>query len=99
MILSNSNNVEKVRNVAENLNVQYINSAKKPFKCGFNNALKVLNLKYENVAMVGDQLFTDVLGANLMNMVSIYVDPINEKEAWYTRWKRPIEAFLLNRNR
>lgn len=97
MILSNSNNISKVKKVAEMLDLKYIKSAKKPLKGGFNCAAKILDIKPKNLAMVGDQLFTDVLGANLMEMISIYVDPIDKKEAWYTKWKRPIESFILNR--
>ena len=49
--------------------------------------------------MVGDQVFTDVLGANIANMISVYVDPINKKEYWYTSWKRPIEELILKKVR
>lgn len=96
-ILSNSNNKNKVEKVANILNLNYIMVAKKPFKTGFKKVLKQLNLAEENVAVIGDQVFTDILGANRMNMISIYVEPINKKEYWYTKWKRPIEAFILNK--
>ena len=45
---------------------------------------------------IGDQVFTDVIGANKMKIQSLYVEPINKKEYWYTMWKRPIEALILN---
>ena len=51
------------------------------------------------IAMVGDQVFTDVLGANISKMVSVYVDPIDRKEYWYTSWKRPIEDLILRKVR
>ncbi len=47
------------------------------------------------IAMIGDQILTDVVGANRFNMFSIYVKPINKKEYWYTAWKRPIEKLIL----
>ena len=96
-ILSNSNNKNKVKKVADVLGLDYIMVAKKPLKTGFKKVLKHLELPNENVAVIGDQVFTDVLGANRMNMISIYVEPINKKEYWYTSWKRPIEAFILNK--
>lgn len=96
-ILSNSNNKNKVEKVANTLELDYIMVAKKPFKTGFKKVLKHLELSEKNVAVIGDQVFTDVLGANRMNMISIYVEPINTKEYWYTKWKRPIEAFILDR--
>lgn len=98
-ILSNSNKADKIKKVAETLELQYIMAAAKPIKVGFKKALKLLDLVSESVAMVGDQIFTDVLGANRMNMISIYVDPICKKEFWFTRWKRPIEEWILKKVR
>ena len=43
---------------------------------------------------MGDQIFTDVIGGNNCNMFTILVDPINEKDFWYTAWKRPIENII-----
>ena len=55
---------------------------------------KELQEKPENVAVVGDQIFTDVLGGNRCKMFTILVEPIKEKDFWYTAWKRPIENKL-----
>lgn len=94
-ILSNSNKLDKIASVANALKLDYIMFARKPFKVGFKQILEKFNLPVENIAVIGDQVFTDVLGANRMNMVSIYVEPINKKEYWYTKWKRPIETLIL----
>ena len=94
-ILSNSNKLEKIVPIAETLGVKYISFAKKPAKSGFIKASQLLETKLEKLAMIGDQVFTDVLGANRVGMTSIYVEPINKKEYWYTKWKRPIEALIL----
>ncbi len=90
-ILSNTNKKEKVRAVAEKLSVPYEMFAKKPFKKGFLKIQKILNIKPENIAVVGDQLFTDIIGGNRCNMFTILVDPVDKKDYWYTAWKRPIE--------
>lgn len=60
-ILSNTNKIEKVKRVAKELELPYINFAKKPFKKGFKRAIDLLRLDAENVAAVGDQIMTDVL--------------------------------------
>ena len=91
-ILSNTNNIEKVKEVAEKLQIQYKYFAMKPLKRGFRYVQKQFNIKPENIAVVGDQIFTDILGGNRSKMFTILVDPINEKkDYWYTAWKRPIE--------
>ena len=60
-ILSNTNKIEKVKRVAKELNLQYINFAKKPFKSGFKRAVNLLELDVKNIAVAGDQIMTDVL--------------------------------------
>ena len=96
-ILSNSNKKDKISKVAVDLDIKYLMAAKKPIKSGYKKALKLLDLPAESCVAIGDQVFTDVIGANRMNIVSIYVEPINKKEYWYTKWKRPIEAYILNK--
>ena len=63
----------------------------KPLKRGFKKAQKALGEKNENIAIVGDQIFTDVIGGKRCKMYTILVEPIKEKDFWYTAWKRPIE--------
>ena len=90
-ILSNTNDKEKVENVANKLEIPYVYFAKKPLKFGFLKTQKKLNEKPENIGVVGDQIFTDILGGNRCNMFTILVDPIDKKDYWYTAWKRPLE--------
>lgn len=59
-ILSNTNKIEKVKRVAKELDLQYINFAKKPFKTGFKRAANLLELEAKNIAVAGDQIMTDV---------------------------------------
>ncbi len=90
-ILSNSNKKEKVRTVAEKLGIEYMYFAKKPLKLGFKKVQDILKEKPENIAVVGDQIFTDVVGGNRCKMFTILVEPIAEKDIWITMLKRPIE--------
>lgn len=93
-ILSNSNKQEKVKEVASKLNLDYMYFAMKPLKRGFKKATKLLDLENEEIAAVGDQIFTDVVGANRMKMFSILVEPIKEKDIFVTLLKRPIENYI-----
>ena len=67
-IASNSNKKEKVEMVANKLDIPYIYFAKKPLKMGLKKAANIMNVEYKNVAVIGDQIFTDVLGANRAGM-------------------------------
>ena len=90
-LLSNSNHKEKVEKVANTLQVPYLYFAKKPLKTGFLKIQKNTKEKIENIAVVGDQIFTDIIGGNRCKMFTILVEPIDKKDYWYTAWKRPIE--------
>ena len=97
LIVSNSNKKEKLDYISGELNIPYISFATKPLKRGFVKAQKQLNIPYEEIAAVGDKIFTDVIGANRCNIFSILVKPIDEKDLLITKWKRPIEQKIVNR--
>ena len=96
-ILSNSNKMEKVEAVAKIIGAPYIFFGKKPLKSGFFRARDILKLKETEIAVVGDQIFTDIIGANRCNMFSILVKPIEEKDYLITKIKRPLEKFIIKR--
>lgn len=90
-ILSNTNKKDKVETVAKKLEIPYKMFARKPSKKGFMKIQKELKLEPEKIGVVGDQIFTDVIGGNRCKMFTILVDPVTSKDYWYTAWKRPIE--------
>lgn len=90
-IASNSNKKEKVEMVAKKLDIPYVYFAKKPLKKGLITASTKMGIESNKVAVVGDQIFTDILGANRVGMFSILVEPIEEKDIFITLIKRPIE--------
>ena len=96
-ILSNTNKKQKVEMVSKKLEIPYEMFAKKPSKGGFIKIQKKLNIDSRNIGVVGDQIFTDVIGGNRCNMVTILVDPVDKKDYWYTAWKRPIENIIKKR--
>lgn len=96
-IVSNTNKYEKVKSVANKLNIPFFYFAKKPFKKGFMQAKKEMGLNEKNIAAVGDQIMTDVIGANRCKMYSILVEPISKEDIFITKVKRPIEKFIINR--
>ena len=83
--------------VARKLNLPYFYFGTKPLKRGFRKAIKLLEEKEENIAAVGDQIFTDVIGANRCKLFSILVKPIAEKDLLVTRIKRPLENMIVKR--
>lgn len=93
-ILSNSNKKEKVKEVAQKLNIEYEYFGRKPLKMGFKKVQKKLQENPENIAVVGDQIFTDVIGGNRCKMYTILVEPIAQKDIFLTLIKRPLENII-----
>ena len=91
IIVSNSNKKSKIEKTANKIGIKYIVFAKKPLKSGLKEGMKILGEKPENIAVVGDQIFTDIIGGNRCKMKTILVDSLESKDFWYTAWKRPIE--------
>lgn len=96
-ILSNSVNLRKIKKIMSDLDVLGLCFAKKPSIKGFEMALNLLNMKKEDVIMIGDQVFTDVWGANRFGIKSILVKPISSKEGPFTLLKRPFEKIVLKK--
>lgn len=89
---------KRVGRLAEELDLPFIAKAGKPLPFGCRAAIRKLGFDRRRTAMVGDQLFADVLAGRLAGLTSILVRPIRpQEEPWFTRLKRPAERFLLRR--
>ncbi len=97
VIVSNTNKTKKVEKVSKYLDIEYVYKACKPLSKGLKKGKEILNMNYENIATVGDQIFTDVIGGNRLNMFSILVEPIAKKDIWITMIKRPIEKLVIKK--
>ncbi len=71
--------------------------AGKPIPNAFGRVCRELGLSATQVAMVGDQIFTDMLGANLAGMYAVLVKPLTEKSMPHTKWIRKLEKLILAR--
>ena len=73
----------------------YIYKANKPSKKGYLKAINILNVTKEQTLFVGDQIFTDIWGANNAGVYSVLVDPISPKEEIQIVIKRFFERIVL----
>ena len=98
-ILMSNNHKRRITRVGKFLDIDFIYDAKKPFKFGYH---KVLNLykeyKKKEFICIGDQIITDVYGANRVGLDCILVKPILlENEHWYTKINRMTERKIINK--
>lgn len=91
-----SNNMGKrVGKIAGIFDIPFIARAYKPAKTGFRRAISTMNLDHCQVAVVGDQLFTDVLGGNRLGLCTIWVTPLTTKEFMGTKITRQLEKLAV----
>ncbi|MBR6223526.1 MAG: YqeG family HAD IIIA-type phosphatase [Lachnospiraceae bacterium] len=91
-----SNNKEpRVKSFNEPLDVFYIFKANKPVKSGYRKAMEIMGTDEKTTLSVGDQLFTDVWGANRVGIYTILVRPIHPKEEIQIVLKRILEKPII----
>lgn len=91
-----SNNKEpRVKMFNDEVQVQYIFKAGKPKRFGYEDAMRLMGTDKKNTLFVGDQIFTDVYGANRTGIRTILVKPIHPKEEIQIVLKRRLERIVL----
>jgi len=97
-ILSN-NGERRVLAVAQSLDIPYVHRAQKPRRGGYYRAMSIMEVSPQETAVIGDQIFTDVLGGNRAGLFTILVKPIDRREFMGTKISRSMEFFVLRRLR
>lgn len=90
-ILSNNSSKKRVSNVCKLLEINFISFAMKPFSFGFKRLLKKYKYSPNEVCIIGDQIMTDVLGGNNMEIFTVLVEPIDSNELKVTSVNRFFE--------
>lgn len=96
LITVSNNHEPRVKSLADRLQIDYIFDAHKPSKKGYLAACRKMGLRTAETACIGDQIFTDVLGANRAGIHSILVEPVDRKtDIPRIRLKRLLERPIL----
>ncbi|MFB9220829.1 YqeG family HAD IIIA-type phosphatase [Kurthia sibirica] len=91
IIIASNNGEERVQRFADPVELRYIARAKKPLLSAFKQALQQMDLKPQEVMMIGDQMLTDMMGANRMKLHTILVKPVAKSDGVITKVNRAIE--------
>lgn len=94
LMLSN-NGVQRITSFLEQIEADYIDNAGKPDPTAYHQAVQRLGLKPEQVLMIGDQVFTDIRGANRASLASILVEFIGAKTEKHWGKRRRAEQLIL----
>jgi hypothetical protein len=94
-LVSNTRHGNRLVALSKELGIPYVRRAWKPRKQGFLNAMRDLGADPAKTIMIGDQLFTDVLGGNRVGVYTIMVKPMHRREFLGTKISRAAERLLL----
>lgn len=84
-----------VKAVAEEIGLPIVTKAVKPFPSAFRKGLALLDASPRETAVVGDQVFTDILGGNALGMTTVLVVPLSTSDLPHTLLLRRLERFVL----
>ncbi len=86
---------DRVKTVADELGFELVSKAVKPMPFAFLRALSKIGSKRGRAAVVGDQMFTDILGGRLLGMHTVLVTPLSSSDLPHTLFLRRLERFVL----
>lgn len=96
-IISNNRKKREIKELNE-FKIPIIFNGLKPLPFSFFRMLKILNLKKEKTILIGDQIFTDILGGNILNLYTILVEPKDKRRDFVlTKLQRVFEKPILKK--
>ncbi len=96
-VVSN-NSPGRIQKIAKICHMPYVCKAVKPRRECFRKAMDMLGVSAGETAVVGDQIFTDILGGNRMGLYTILVVPMPGKEYWATQLiNRKLEKLVMKK--
>lgn len=96
VVVVSNNRASRIERVVKHLGLSYVARAMKPLTKGFKEAEKILGLQPSEMIMVGDQIMTDIRGANAAGIRTALVKPVVETDGWNTRINRFMERHVVN---
>jgi len=97
MCIVSNNFSSRTQAIGRALNVPVVAAAVKPIPWGFRRAMALMGTQAQSTALIGDQVFTDILGGNLLGVRTILVEPLSTQEFPTTRLIRRLERLVRAR--
>lgn len=93
-VISN-NSAERVAPFAKKIGLDFIPDAKKPLTFGITKMCKKFNFSKKETAIIGDQIFTDIMAGNLKGILTVLVTPYEPENGWFFKLKRKLEKPII----
>ena len=99
IVICSNNFNSRIKPFSDSVGLDCVAMSLKPFPFGFNRAKRKLKEKPKSVVVIGDQIYTDVLGANLAGMKSILLVPQSEEHGLSIKIRRSMEKNIRKKLR
>ena len=98
MVVVSNNTNKRVAPLAKKLGLPFVANGAKPLTIGITRALRYLGTDRKRTAVVGDQIFTDVMGGNFAGMPTVLVEPFHIEKGILFKIKRAAESIVFRRD-
>ena len=99
LMIASNNHEPRITPFAKKVGIKAVPNSAKPLPIGYLKAKKYFGLSVKEIAVIGDQVYTDILGANLCGMYAIMVRYFEAEHTWFFRLKRKLEIPVLRHYR
>lgn len=99
LVIVSNNYKSRVEPFAKLFDLPFITFAVKPLPFGYLKARSLLHVKISECAIIGDQIFTDIVGANLCGMKSILLEPVEPESSVLFQKRRQVEKHFRDKYR
>lgn len=89
----------RAKRFAKSLNIKAYYLSWKPLSTNYKRIIKSYNLDKKHIAAIGDQIYTDIKGANKLGIISILVNPVSKRESIFTKINRIKEKNLIKKTK
>ena len=96
-LLSNNRSKARVQRICKQLNIKGVYWAAKPFPFSLREVAEEQGVNLRKSAVVGDQVFTDVLVGNWVGSHSILVEPLDKRLSFIKTWQRELELAIMSK--
>lgn len=94
LVIVSNNSEDRIKPFAEKLGLPFVYKSAKPLPKGFKKACKMFGVSPKESAVIGDQIFTDVLGGNLIGAKVFLTEPLGPETNSFIKLKRKLEKYI-----
>ncbi len=97
LMIASNNTRKRVEPFAARIGLDFVSMSCKPFTFGLSRARRKFGVRRDQMAIVGDQLFTDRLAGSIFGITAFVVEPCGKELNWGVKFKRILEKPFMDR--